>query len=128
MKIRCDFHSHTICGDGRNTPEEMIQAAAVSCDKIRAGMETYLGTEDPYTLTVTAPEESGIAFSQIRLSEGESYSGTYYHNYPLTLVAELGEEQSFRCWLVNGEEIYEEQLLLDGSYTEDTLEIQLITE
>ena len=108
--------------------EEMIQAAAVSCDKIRAGMETYLGTEDPYTLTVTAPEGSGIAFSQIRLSEGESYSGTYYHNYPLTLVAELGEEQSFRCWLVNGEEIYEEQLLLDESYTEDTLEIQLITE
>ena len=27
MKIRCDFHSHTIYGDGRNTPEEMIQAA-----------------------------------------------------------------------------------------------------
>lgn len=27
MRICCDFHSHTIYGDGRNTPEEMIQAA-----------------------------------------------------------------------------------------------------
>ena len=108
--------------------EEMIQAVSESCEKIRAGMETYLGAADPYTLTVTAPEGSGIAFSQIRLSEGESYTGTYYHNYPLTLAAQLGEGENFRCWVVNGEEIYEEELLLDNSYTEDTLQIQLITE
>ena len=108
--------------------EVMLEAASESCEKIRAGMEEYLGTSEPYTLTVTAPEGADIAFSQIRLSGGESYTGTYYHNYPLTLAAVPEEGTVFRCWLVNGEEIQEEQLLLDGSYTEDTLEIQLITE
>ena len=91
-------------------------------------MEEYLGAESPYTLSVTAPEGAGVAFSQIRLSGGESYSGIYYHNYPLTLTAQPEDGETFRYWLVNGEKVYEEQLLLDAGYTEDKLEIQLVTE
>lgn len=35
MKFRCDFHSHTVYGDGKNTPEQMALAA------LRLGLTDY---------------------------------------------------------------------------------------
>lgn len=48
----------------------------------------------------------------------------YYHNYPLTLTVQPGDdgkvpEQYY--WLVNGIRVDTEELLLNDSYTEDTL-------
>ena len=108
--------------------EEMKTAVRASCREVHDGLKKHLGAEDPYTLRVEAKEGWEISFSQIHVSGGESYTGTYYHNYPLTLVAESeGEESSFG-WLVNGERIDTPELLLDGSFGGDELQIQLIME
>ena len=111
--------------------EEMKEAAAESCVEVHAGLQQHLGAADPYELTVEAPEQGQIAFSRIRLDVGESYSGMYYHNYPLTLTVQPGDdgkvpEQYY--WLVNGTRVDTEELLLNDSYTEDTLDIQLVIE
>ncbi len=108
--------------------ETMKEAVSVSCRDIHAGLEKHLGAENPYLLSVEASEGFDIHFSQIQVESGESYTGTYYHNYPLTLVAEPVNGQEFYGWLVGGEEVLEQELLLDGRYDADELHIQLITE
>lgn len=108
--------------------EVMKSAVLVSCDDAHAGLQKHLGAADPYTLTVEVPKGCTVSFSQIEIGSGESYTGTYYHNYPLTLAAETDGEQGVYGWLVNGEEVLETELLLDGRYTADELHIQLITE
>lgn len=108
--------------------EEMKSIAEESCEKVREGLEKHLGASDPYILTVEAPDGIGITFSQIEVESGERYTGTYYHNYPLTLAAEPENGQEIYGWLVNGEEVRAQELLLDNSYTADEMHIQLITE
>jgi len=112
----------------RASIEEMKSLALESCRRVREGLVKHLGASEPYTLTVEAPEGFGISFSQIRVDEGKSYTGTYYHNYPLTLKAEPESGQEIYGWLVNGEEIRSRELLLDESYTAQKMYIQLITE
>lgn len=104
------------------------EAAAKSCEEVHARLQEHLGAANPYTLSVTAPEGCSVTFSQIQLDAGESYTGTYYHNYPLTLTAQPEEGQKFCGWLVNGEKIPEQELLLDESYDAGEMNIQLITE
>ena len=53
MKIRCDFHSHTIYGDGRNTPEEMIQAACA------LGLTDFGISEHGFFRTITPIRKPG---------------------------------------------------------------------
>lgn len=112
----------------KESVEVMKAAAAKSCDEVRKRLETHLGAENPYTLTVEAPEGYSVAFSQIEVGPGESYTGTYYHNYPVTLAAVPEDGKEIYGWIVNGEEVRTEELLLDDSYTADTMHIQLITE
>lgn len=55
----------------------------------------------------------------------------YYHNYPLTLTVQPGDDGKVPdqyYWLVNGTRVDTEELLLNDSYTEDTLDIQLVIE
>lgn len=108
--------------------EEMKTAVEVSCSRVREGLKRHLGAEYPYLLTVEAPEHADITFSQIHLNGGERYSGTYYHNYPLTLTAEPENGQVQYGWLVNGEEVWTQELVLDESYTAEEIQVQLITE
>lgn len=108
--------------------EVMKTVAAKSCEEMHQRLQKHLGASGPYKLTVEAPEDCSVAFSQIQLDGGESYTGTYYHNYPLTLVAQPGENGEFYGWLVNGEEVLTQELLLDESYDAEEMHIQLITE
>lgn len=108
--------------------EEMKAAAEMSCAKAHEGLQKYLGASGAYGLSLEVPEGWKVSFSQIQANGGESYTGTYYHNIPLTLVAQPGEGQEFYGWLVNGEEIREPELLLDERYDADEMNIQLITE
>lgn len=107
---------------------EMKEAAEESCVRVHEGLREYLGAADPYTLLLEAPEGIRVSFGEIRLKGGESYTGTYYHNYPLTLTAEPEDGREFCGWLVNGEEVRTPKLLLDESYTAKEMHIQLITE
>ncbi|MDO4260980.1 MAG: CotH kinase family protein [Eubacteriales bacterium] len=104
---------------------EMKAMVSESCSRVREGLKTHLGAEDPYVLTVEAPEGTEISFSRISLSGGESYTGTYYHNYPLTLTASGADRYH---WLVNGVRTDAQELLLDESMTGDAVEIRLVAE
>ena len=108
--------------------DRMKEAAAESSIRVHEGLQEYLKAADPYTLRLELPDGIQVSFSEIRLKGGESYTGTYYHNYPLTLTAEPENGQEFYGWLVNGEEVRTAELLLDESCTADEMYIQLITE
>ena len=112
----------------REAVETMKDAVSVSCDEVHARLQKHLGAEKPYLLSLEAPEGFDIHFSQIQIESGKNYKGVYYHNYPLTLVAEPVNGQEFYGWIVNGEEVLEQELLLDERYDADELHIQLITE
>lgn len=107
---------------------KMKEAAEKSCAQIHEGLQTHLGAADPYTLILELPQGIGASFSEIRLGSGERYTGTYYHNYPLTIAANPDKRQEFYGWLVNGEEVRTTELLLDERYTAEEMHIQLITE
>lgn len=108
--------------------EELKTTAADSGAVMREGLQRHLGAENPYTLKIEVPEGIHVAFSQVYIEGQRDYTGIYYHNYPLTLVAEPQKGQDFYGWLVNGEEVRSAQLLLDDRYTAGELKIQLITE
>lgn len=108
--------------------EKMKEAAEGSCIRVHEGLQRYLGASGPYTLKLEPQEGIQVSFSEIRLDGGESCTGTYYHNYPLTLTAAAEKGQEFYGWLVNGEEVRTPELLLDDRYTADEMYIQLITE
>lgn len=108
--------------------EEMKLAVEENHTQVHEGLKQHLGAEDPYTLTVKAPEGIEIAFSQIRMDGGDTYTGTYYHNYPLSLVAIPEDGKACYGWLVNGEEVRTDELLLDERYTAKEMQIELITE
>jgi len=104
----------------------MKERAQKSCAEVRERLERYLNASGEYLLKLEAPENAKISFSQITVEPQETYQGSYYHNYPLTLVAEPKKGYTFSCWVVNGKEIYEPQLLLDDSFQDEKLEIQLL--
>lgn len=108
--------------------EVMKAEAEKSCETMHENLQKHLGAADPYRLSVETPEGYSIAFSQIQLDAGESYSGIYYHNYPLTLTIEPEKGQEFYGWLVNGEKVLTQELLLDDSYDAEEMQIQPITE
>lgn len=108
--------------------ESMKAAAAKSCEEIHQRLQEHLGASGSYRLTVEAPEGCSVTFSRIQLEGGKSYTGTYYHNYPLTLTVQSGEKGEFYGWLVNGEEVLTRELLLDESCEAEEMHIQLITE
>lgn len=105
--------------------DDMKEHAAESCVVVHAGLQNNLGAADPYTLKLQVPEGLSVAFSQIRLSGETDYEGVYYHNYPLTLVVNDDGGHSYH-WMVNGVQVDGSELLLDNSYTDNELDIQLV--
>lgn len=122
------YYTEEMCARQQAAVSEMKEAAEESCIRVHEGLREYLGAADPYHLFLEVPEGIRVSFGEIRLKGGESYKGTYYHNYPLTLAAEPEAGREFCGWLVNGEEVWTPELLLDESYTAEEMHIQLITE
>lgn len=108
--------------------EVMIKQAEESERRMREGLEKHLGAAGAYTLSVDVPEGYRVSFSMIELDGGESYTGTYYHNYPLTLTVQPEEGKEFYGWLVNGEKVLTEELLLNEDYEAEKIQIQLMTQ
>ncbi len=105
--------------------DDMKEHAAESCVVVHAGLQNNLGAADPYTLKLQVPDGLSVAFSQIRLSGETEYEGVYYHNYPLTLVVNDDGGHAYH-WMVNGVQADGSELLLDSSYTDNELDIQLV--
>lgn len=107
--------------------EETKQAVLESCRRVHEGLKKHLGADKPYTLQVEAPEGAEISFGQIQIEGGESYTGTYYHNYPLTLTAGTKEGTEVLGWSINGKRTDTRELLLDESCEGETIQVQLLT-
>ena len=105
----------------------MREKASESCVVVHAGLQNNLGAAEPYTLKLQVPNGLSVAFSQIRLSGETEYEGVYYHNYPLTLVVNDDDGNSYH-WMINGERVDGSELLLDSSYTDNELNIQLVVD
>ncbi len=105
--------------------DDMKESVAESCVVVHAGLQNNLGVADPYTLKLQVPNGLSVAFSQIRLSGETEYEGVYYHNYPLTLVVNDDGGHAYH-WMVNGIQVDGSELLLDSSYTDNELDIQLV--
>ena len=105
----------------------MREKASESCVVVHAGLQNNLGAAEPYTLKLQIPNGLSVAFSQIRLSGETEYEGVYYHNYPLTLVVNDDDGNSYH-WMINGERVDGSELLLDSSYTDNELNIQLVVD
>ena len=105
--------------------EVMKEKASESCVMIHAGLQNNLGAADPYTLKLQVPDGLSVAFSQIRLSGETEYECVYYHNYPLTMVVNDDGGHAYH-WIVNGMQVDGSELLLDSSYTDNELDIQLV--
>lgn len=105
--------------------DDMKESAAESCVVVHAGLQNNLGAADPYTLKLQVPDGLSVAFSQIRLSGETEYEGVYYHNYPLTLAVNDDGGHAYH-WMVNGVQADGSELLLDSSYTDNELDIQLV--
>ena len=108
--------------------QKMEQAVAESCRRVHEGLKEHLGANYPYTLRVEAPGDAEISFGQIQIESGKSYTGNYYHNYPLTLTASSKEGKDILGWIVNGKQTDTRELLLDESYDGETIYVQLVTE
>ena len=105
----------------------MREKASESCVVVHAGLQNNLGAAEPYTLKLQVPNGLSVAFSQIRLSGETEYEGVYYHNYPLTLVVNDDDGNSYH-WMINGERVDGSELLLDSNYTDNELNIQLVVD
>lgn len=105
----------------------MREKASESCVVVHAGLQNNLGAAEPYTLKLQVPNGLSVAFSQIRLSGETEYEGVYYHNYPLTFVVNDDDGNSYH-WMINGERVDGSELLLDSSYTDNELNIQLVVD
>ena len=105
----------------------MREKASESCVVVHAGLQNNLGAAEPYTLKLQVSNGLSVAFSQIRLSGETEYEGVYYHNYPLTLVVNDDDGNSYH-WMINGERVDGSELLLDSSYTDNELNIQLVVD
>lgn len=105
----------------------MREKASESCVVVHAGLQNNLGASEPYTLKLQVPNGLSVAFSQIRLSGETEYEGVYYHNYPLTLVVNDDDGNSYH-WMINGERVDGSELLLDSNYTDNQLNIQLVVD
>lgn len=105
----------------------MREKASESCVVVHAGLQNNLGAAEPYTLKLQVPNGLSVAFGQIRLSGETEYEGVYYHNYPLTLVVNDDDGNSYH-WMINGERVDGSELLLDSNYTDNQLNIQLVVD
>lgn len=77
-------------------------------------LEEYFGLSEPYELTVQVPDENAkIVWNSLELVHtGQPFSGKYYKEIPLELSCLPAFGYEFDYWLVNGERVETETLVL----------------
>ena len=107
--------------------EYIKKYATYRADTVIKDMQFRFDFGDVYQFNI----ENNSAYSCIRVNsfvtEDDEFEGTYFKKYPLTLSPELGSNEAFDHWEVNGEEIYSDELIIYGSDYEDEVFIALFT-
>lgn len=80
--------------------------------QVFAYLKKYFGAEDLYTITLLPSDGLGrVHFNSLHL-ENEAYTGIYTSEYPVTLEYEDSIIDTIDYWLVNGEKIECEKLMI----------------
>lgn len=79
----------------------------------------YFSLSGTYQLTVIPSEGSKVKINTY-LTE-DAFEGTYYLDYPTVITAVLPEGMEFDCWIVNGNQVEEELLVLTPELLSDNL-------
>ncbi len=97
----------------------MLEEVKKADDKVKEAVAFCFGCRESFRLAVATGEGVQITWNHMNIGENGTYAGTYYTGVPLTLTASSYAGYRFSCWEVNGEQIKEETLTLDGSTAKD---------
>lgn len=94
-------------------------------------VENHFAYGQQYNLTVVSDEGSG-QYSRAKVNsvycEDERFVGTYLKEIPVTVSACIAPNETFSHWLVNGQRVEDEELVLEGEgVLSDSVEIVLVT-
>jgi hypothetical protein len=81
--------------------------------------QSYFGLGEIYELKAS-PAEGGTIKVNSFVTNG-SFTGSYYEDYETIITATLPEGTSFDYWLVNGEKVMDEELIITPSSVKDGL-------
>lgn len=92
---------------------------------ILSSYQDYFGLSGTYGLSVEAQEGCKLKINSY-VSE-EAFSGTYYKDYNTEISAILPEGKELDYWIVNGEKVEEEQLIITTDrIKEDVVEVSFV--
>lgn len=108
-----------------------IRSFAVDRPKyVLMDIEEKFGYNQQYQLQVI--NDTDTAYSRAKVngvySEGAEFTGTYLKEIPVTITPCLSPNETFVHWLVNGEVVEEEEIVLEGeAIVGDSIEVRLVT-
>lgn len=127
---------------GENWIESFLKYWEGRCDNVRnaivkrqdyldTAMERNFGVDEKYLLKIQIPSESDIICNSLKLygHDESSFSGYYYKDSIVKLLPKVRKGFSFLYWVINGEEIYEEELNITPELVTDSgVEIEIVLE
>jgi hypothetical protein len=81
--------------------------------------QSYFGLGEIYELKASPAEGGTIKVNSFVTNE--AFTGSYYKDYETIITATLPEGTSFDYWLVNGEKVIDEELIITPSSVKDGL-------
>lgn len=95
--------------------EEIKDFAYNRCTAVYQDFAEYFSYKQAYQLMVShGISDGGVRINSINMNQ-TSFAGIYYGEIPICLEPILPVNTEFECWIVNGEERYEGQLVLEGA-------------
>ena len=82
----------------------------------------YFGVSKKYTANIKSGSGVEVLWNNMHLYQNESYQNEYYKNTEFVLSYKEYPGYSFKYWLVNGKEVYDDILIIDGSLNNYSIE------
>ena len=92
---------------------------------LKDDFKNYYGLEKTHTVNVKATEGIQINFSNQELYQNKEYNNSYYRDIDLRFKYKEYPGYKFEYWLVNGEKIYDEELVIESAKHRDCDEINI---
>lgn len=97
-------------------------------EQVENYLKKYFGCKTPYMLSIVPCRAEGILHLNSLYLDGSGYTGIYDADYPVVISYEGQETDGSVCWMVNGEKIEGDTLVITEDMIWDgRVEIELIT-
>lgn len=128
-KFGC-FITKSLSETSEKVYDEVYEMAFNRERAIHAHLENDFSCQKAYTLSISVDAPgSCVRLENMRLAYGDHYTGTYFAECGVTLHPEIGPDQEFDHWLVNGVVYDTQTLYLDAANigTSSSVEVILVT-